>query len=170
MSLYLKSYIKYQDKMKITSKTAVGMVILIMIISSCSTSKSIFESKPRTIQLEDIGSVSESITANGFFSWNCYEFGEYNLNQKPVLLELGYYTFKSDINEEKSGFLLYDGSNQGVMALYSRDGINHKWNWFDDSEGRYVFIIESDGNGLYYNFTGKQEAKPEQIFTCKIRK
>lgn len=53
-------------------------------------------------------------------------------------------------------------------ALYTRQGLNHRWEWNDN----YVFIIEPSGRGYYYDFSNTSEGesvKPRDSFKC-IRK
>ena len=154
---------------------------ILVFAGSCSASKplSVERNEPRTLELEFTGGstmefeLSEGETKNGFTSWNCYDFGTYNFKREAVLLEVGYYINTYSDDNYKMGFLLYDGTNTGISIMYSRQGLNHRWDWpagesFED--GSYSFIMETDGTGLYYDFTIEKEGKPKQIFTCKVRK
>lgn len=66
------------------------------------------------------------------------------------------------------GFVLYEGSNKGELALYNRRGLDHRWDWGPD--GKYSFIIKPDGTGLYYDFntaTNGKKDKADDIYKCR---
>ncbi len=119
----------------------------------------------RTIFLEDEGPVTESEYIS-FETWKCHE--SYSTESNPkTLVEVGF------INEiENLGFILYEGTDSGTVSVYQRRGINHRWDWKDNSEKRnsYAFVIEPDGTGLFYDFSNVdvgESTNARDVFTCK---
>jgi len=99
----------------------------------------------------------------GFVSWTCYDIG----NSDDILVEVGIFGVSS---LEGNGFILYDGTYTGELAVYQREGLDHCWYWGDD--GDYKFKITPDGTAAYYKFSHVPEgegAEPNQIYKCKQR-
>ena len=66
------------------------------------------------------------------------------------------------------GFVLYDGGYSGKYSFHEREGLHHSWTWGDN----YEFVIESDGKGLYYDFSTVPEGEstePRELFKCYKR-
>ena len=63
----------------------------------------------------------------------------------------------------------------GIVAntQYSVQGIDRRWDWGWDTDGRsdYAFVISPDGTGKFYNFGSSNDgtAKPSDFFKCKRR-
>jgi len=75
--------------------------------------------------------------------------------------------FLNKLNEIYGGFIRLAGE-EADAAFYSRQGLNHRWEWDDN----YVFIIEPSGRGYYYDFSNVAEGesvRPSDSFKC-IRK
>ena len=70
------------------------------------------------------------------------------------------------------GFVLYDDTNTGDIALYERRGIRHRWDWSSESSN-YAFTIKSDGTGLFYDFSTANDdgmkSQADDIFKCRRR-
>ncbi|NVK74739.1 MAG: hypothetical protein HWE24_14815 [Oceanospirillaceae bacterium] len=116
----------------------------------------------RVIILDD--NVIEESEEIRFLSWKCRKY-----SSQKVLVELGKVNFLIETENElrdNFGFILFDGSDTGSIAIYRRVGIEHRWDWDD---GKYAFTIKADGTGLYYDFsnseTGREKAK--DVFECK---
>ena len=64
------------------------------------------------------------------------------------------------------GFILFDGTNEGEKTIYSREGLNHRWDW--GSELKYSFIVKPDGTGLYVDFRTAEggSKRPDDIYQC----
>ena len=121
--------------------------------------------EPRTIVLEgeEVKEELKEDETQKFVAWRCSEF----LKDGPTLVEVGYIEFTGGSAPDYSGFILFDGSDSGVLALYRRKGLERVWNW--GPELKYQFNLHSDGNGFYYDFTGTKEGekiKASQLFTC----
>ena len=55
---------------------------------------------------------------------------------------------------------------------FGLDGLDRRWDWTDDpaSGNRdrvYAFIIEIGGDGAYYDFDGRERAKPSSRYKCE---
>lgn len=104
-------------------------------------------------------------------SWCCKDyFGK----SSKVLVEVGYLEFTSPPSGEKSrvGFILFDGTNEGIFASYSRDGLDHRWDWGERGDkNRYTFVVGSDGTGYYYDFSTSTDgtAKPRTLYKAYKR-
>lgn len=115
----------------------------------------------RTITL-DGKSYSENEPGQ-FFSWGCRDY----VYGGRVIIELG--QLNDGWLDGMTGFVLYDGTDAGELAIYQRRGLNHTYSWgnkFSD----YTFIIKPDGTGAYYDFSNTKEGdakKPEDIYKCK---
>jgi hypothetical protein len=121
----------------------------------------------RTIYFEDGSSFTESENLS-FETWKCHEFYSYASNPK-TLVEIGIIKELANL-----GFILYDGTDSGTLTVYSRRGINHRWDWEGDWEGEggynYSFVLQPDGTGLFYDFSNVDEGEStnaRDVFTCK---
>jgi hypothetical protein len=46
------------------------------------------------------------------------------------------------------------GGDEGTEASYSRDGLDHRWDWgWNGRRYDYTFTIAPDGYGYFYDFT-----------------
>ena len=106
-----------------------------------------------------------------FNSWRCYDALDYR-EKKTIVEVFNFYNF--DI--KNTGIILFDGGNSGKVTTYQRNGINHRWNFDLDSDDSYIysFVIKSNGNALYYDFSSKPKnssggktASPSQSFKCR---
>ncbi len=118
-----------------------------------------------------------------FISWKCSDY----ISDGETLVEFGQITMKYDYKSNKEyealdnkdkelandiarqlGFVLYDGTNKGDIAMHNRNGLNHRWDW--GPEGKYSFIIKPDGTGLFYDFTSAEpdeSIKANDVYKCK---
>lgn len=104
------------------------------------------------------------------------EVGQIDINPEVNLNDITVEFEESDKEDlvhllDYLGFILYDGTNEGEMALYKRTGLRHIWTWGDELQ--YSFIIKANGQGLYYDFTSTEEGESkdaDDIFYCKLRK
>lgn len=153
--------------MKTSKRTLIGSA-LIFLIAGCTTLESpSTEPAPskspkhfRTIVLN--GKKFNEEEHGSFEIWECRDFLGRN---KEVLLEVGRF-----INPDLSqyGFILYDGSSSGDLTSYQRKGIDKRWEW-ETTGGRFLFVLEPDGTGQYYDFTGIADGvrkKADDIFRC----
>lgn len=101
----------------------------------------------------------------GFVSWACHDDG----NPKDILVEVGFF----DVSGlEGNGFILFEGGYSGRLAIYERTGIEHRWDWGEDEQHMYAFVIKADGTGLYYDMSGVaagESTKAKDVFVCKKR-
>ena len=89
--------------------------------------------------------------------WDCYDYGyggEY-------LLTIGYIP---ELTEDgfSVGKLFLKGSESPIDTIYSLNGVQHYWNWFGSSslvEQSYQIVIDSDGTGRFWDFTGAEEGE-----------
>lgn len=91
-----------------------------------------------------------------FTSWECEDY----LDGGPTVVEVGFFDYEG----YPIGFVLFDGGDRGSQAWYERAGLEHEWLWDE-----YIFVIETDGTGLYYDFRGVPEGgstKPSAVYEC----
>lgn len=131
-----------------------------VLICSCASTSSATSSGPRTLIIND-REISATETDNGFTSWYCTDW--YDDFRTKVLVEVGYF----DLYGSRFGFVLYDGGYVGELALFSRDGLDYRWQWDD-----YSIIVTNEGTARYYNFRGAEEGesrKPSAVYKAYKR-
>lgn len=107
--------------------------------------------------------ISEDMTDEGFTSWYCLD----SIYSKKLGFEFGYYSIDGDI----FGFVLYDNEDVGECATYSKQGLEHRWDWTGSYGGSYSFVIDPAGYGRYYDFSNVpngESTKPRAVY--KVRK
>ena len=108
--------------------------------------------------------ISEDMTDNGFTSWYCIDS---IYQSKKLGLEFGYYSIDGYI----FGFVLYDNEDVGERTMYSKQGLEHRWDWTGSYGGSYSFVISPEGYGRYYDFTNVpkgESIKPSAVYgVCK---
>ncbi|MCX2982241.1 hypothetical protein EYC98_15370 [Halieaceae bacterium IMCC14734] len=128
-------------------------------------------------------------------SWKCREYGSRD-SKDEVLVEVGRASFASLVKtrdeyqeldesdkdslskilkalEDHTAFVLYDGTNEGELAFYSREGLDQNWYWGslgeEDQKYRYAIVIKPDGKGLYYDFSTAKDGvknRADDVFKC----
>jgi hypothetical protein len=120
----------------------------------------------------DGGVVKEGEDGVGeFTSWECEDFVDGGTN----VVEVGFFDYEGSELEffgredgYTFGFVLFDGRDRGIFAFYERAGLDHEWFW-GPPDGDYLFVIETDGTGLYYDFRGVPEGgstEPSAVYEC----
>ena len=71
----------------------------------------------------------------------------------------------------ESGTIMARGLPE-IETHFGLDGLDRRWDWTDDpaSGNRdrvYAFIIEIGGDGAYYDFDGRERAKPSSRYKCE---
>ncbi len=132
-------------KNKILQKVFIVFIISsIFCFSSClSIPTSATSMGPRTLVLD--GKTISEDKVGGFISWYCTDY----VKDSSVLVEVGYFGAEE---LEGIGFILYDNGYTGNIAHYSRQGLEHRWDWGENAQ--YSFVIKNNNTGLYYDFTG----------------
>ena len=134
-----------------------------LLLSSClqspvhTSTKSDVKIK-RTISIN--GEEFTEIKAGEFITWKCRDYARGD----RTLVEVGHFPDKL---YSSAGFILYDGTNKGVSAIYMRDGLDHRWSW--EGVSTYSFFIRPDGTGLYYDFStaiNGEKSKADAIYKC----
>ena len=85
-------------------------------------------------------------------------------NKKKLLKSLD--KLNNLISKLQLGFIMFDGRKEYSSTFYSKDGIDHRWDW----EDKYTFIIKPDGTGLYYDFTSVKKGestKARDVYKCE---
>ncbi len=139
----------------------IGIVLSVSLVS-CVAPASLTSSGPRTLVVRELQISEEEV--GGFVSWTCQDF----VNRGDIVVEVGYFV---DQSLEEGGFILFDGGHSGEFAVHERTGLEHRWDWVDD-EAVYAFVINTDGSGLYYDFSNVpdgEETKPKAVYICKKR-
>ncbi|ADK81925.1 hypothetical protein [Sediminispirochaeta smaragdinae] len=151
---------------KIIEKITVSFLILILF--SCTSfpalnpPASATQTGPRTIILNGEEISEEDV--GGFISW----YGQDFIEAGPIIVEVGFF---GDPNLEGLGFILYDGGFTGELTYYRRTGLEHRWDW-GPNETDYAFVIQTDGTGLYYDFTKVKKGKSttaSAVYICHKR-
>ncbi|NVK75456.1 MAG: hypothetical protein HWE24_18445 [Oceanospirillaceae bacterium] len=143
--------------MKNTIYKFITYFILPLSIIGCSN-------MPMQISLRTIflnGDEVKEEKVGDFTTWKCRDFSYGG----KILLEVG---FRPGAFSFVSGFILFDGTNQGSVTTYERKGLNHEWNWGKGLP--YKFLIKPDGTGLYYDFSNVEEGesiKANDIYKCQ---
>ena len=110
-------------------------------------------------------SVPEKVTSNvtsksyDWKKWDCYEFFD-----GGYLLSVGYITELPKIDGFSPGKLFLKGSESAIDTVYRLQGVQHYWNWED-----FQIVIDSDGTGRYYDFTGASEGEErtsKELYEC----
>jgi hypothetical protein len=109
-------------------------------------------------------SVPEKVDANNqsydWKKWECYEFGYGG----KYLLTIGYIPELPKIDGFSPGKLFLKDSDSAIDTVYRLNGVQHYWNWDD-----FQIVIDSDGTGRFYDFTGAQEGEERQsreVYEC----
>lgn len=108
--------------------------------------------------------ISEDMTDEGFTSWYCVD----SIYGKKIGLEFGYYSIDGVV----FGFVLYDNEDVGERTIYSKLGLEHRWDWNGPYGGNYAFLISPEGYGRYYDFTDVPDGegtKPRDVYTVRKR-
>ncbi len=91
--------------------------------------------------------------------WRCFDTTDFN--RTSVLLTL--------TRLENGGEVSVAGTTH--TAAFEVQGLNRRWDFGPDDDGRYdyMFLIEPDGTGLYYDFSRSTDgtASPSQRFNCE---
>ena len=135
---------EYNSVMKLI-KTIITLS-LVAVLASCSES------------------VPEKVDANNqsydWKKWDCYEYGYGG----KYLLTIGYIPELPKIDGFAPGKLFLKDSDSVVDTVYRLNGVRHYWNWED-----YQIVIDSDGTGRFYDFTGAEEGEERtsrEVYEC----
>ena len=120
-------------------------LIAIVILTSCSSTA------PQQVKFD-----SESYD---WKKWDCHEYGYGG----KYLLTIGY------IPELKRdgyavGKLFLKDATAPIDTIYKLKGVQHYWNWED-----FQIVIDSDGTGRFYDFTGASEGEErtsKELYEC----
>ena len=112
--------------------------------------------------------------------WECRDYSRGG----PVVLEL--LRADTEISEMKDGardlqydtnlisgvhlgFILLDDRKEHLLAVYTRDGINHRWDWKDNKDNAFAIVIDLDGTGFYYDFSDSKDGRTtsRDMFECE---
>lgn len=118
------------------------------------------EAHSRTIDLN--GQTFSEEEHGSFEIWECYEYFDRN---NKILFEVGRFV-NADLS--RYGFILYDGSSSGDLAIYQQTGLNKRWDW-ETTGGRYAFILKPEGTGLYYDFSNVSDGErinANNVYRC----
>ena len=125
---------------------------LVAILTSCS------ESVPEK--------VTSNVTSESYDwkKWDCYEFGYGG----KYLLTVGYIPeLKTDNFYE--GKLFMKDATSPIDTLYSLRGVQHYFNWLPTDNESYQIVIDSDGTGRFYDFSGAddgEERLSKETYEC----
>ena len=112
----------------------------IVILTSCSSTAPL---------IVEVGSESYD-----WKKWDCYEYGYGG----KYLLSIGYIPELKNDNFYEGKLFLKDTTSP-IDTLYSLKGVQHYFNWFASSDQTYQIVIDSDGTGRFYDFTGAEDGE-----------
>lgn len=138
--------------------------LFFLLFQSCSSTQPAVTTQlsHRTIILNEKKITEDNL--GGFTSWICGDFSK----DGPVRVEVGFFgkpAFKD------AGFILFDGGLTGELTHYRRAGLEHRWDW-GPNKSDYSFVLQTDGTGLYYDFTTVDKGKttkPRSLYKCRKR-
>ena len=133
------------------------MFLITLALFSCES----VPSYTRDRQLNLNGYPFSETDFGGVERWYAVDKYNYDSIVDEVLFQVGYF------RGNHKGFVLYENGTTGDEALFSRQGLNLRWDWGDGY--KYAFIIKPDGTGLYYDFSASKDgtAKPSGIYRVK---
>jgi len=97
--------------------------------------------------------------AKDWIAWQCNDF----VTSWEKILTAGYMP-----NDVSNGTIFL--GDTVINATHTLEGIHHNWYW---NNNRYQIVIESDGTGYYYDFTGTkygQTVKPSEMYSFKKKR
>jgi len=122
--------------------------------------KSIITLSILTILASCSDSVPEKVTSNvtsesyDWKKWDCYEFAQDGM----YLFTIGYIPeLKKDSFYE--GKLFMKDTTLPIDTLYSLRGVQHSFVWLPTDKESYQIVIDSDGIGRFWDFTGAEEGE-----------
>lgn len=151
-------------RMRRAACSVVPILPLIFSQFGCAALPNYAPKWPRTITVGD--QVYEEVAPGDLISWACRDPSD-ELGVGGVLVEPGIFSNESLAG---AGFVLFDGTDVGVVTQYQRKGIHHRWDWGENLE--FAFVIEADGTGLFYDFTVPDDddvegVRAREVFQCK---
>jgi len=125
---------------------------LVAILTSCS------ESVPEK--------VTSNVTSESYDwkKWDCYEFGYGG----KYLLTIGYIPELKNDNFYEGKLFMKDATSP-IDTLYSLRGVQHYFNWLPTDNESYQIVIDSDGTGRFYDFSGAddgEERLSKETYEC----
>ena len=125
---------------------------LVAILTSCS------ESVPEK--------VTSKVTSESYDwkKWDCYEFGYGG----KYLLTIGYIPELKNDNFYEGKLFMKDATSP-IDTLYSLRGVQHYFNWLPTDNESYQIVIDSDGTGRFYDFSGAddgEERLSKETYEC----
>ena len=105
-----------------------------------------------------------------FIQWKCYK-SQWLMKYKELILTVGYFTeFKKFNQNNRIGMLLLNKTKSKKLTVYSKQGVQHYWNWGGTNYNNLQLIIHPSGNGWLYDFENKklnEEQSPKESYDCK---
>ena len=93
--------------------------------------------------------------AKEWIKWDCSDF----VDSWKHILTVGYMP-----NDTSNGTIFI--GDDVINATHSLEGLQHRWDW---GNNKYALIIQSDGTGLSYNFSGAsfgESVKASEVYKC----
>ena len=146
---------------------------LFILLSSCvSTQKnndfSEIETKLRISQ----NKINKNVIEYKFVKWKCYKSHWLN-KYKQLVYTVGYFPEFQKIDQNRIGMSLLNDTKEKKLAMYSRKGVQHYWDWGGEKYNNYQIIIHPSGNGWFYNFENTkpgEQSSPKHTYDCKSSK
>ncbi|MDE0718909.1 MAG: hypothetical protein OXH64_13330 [Rhodospirillaceae bacterium] len=136
----------------------VTLVVAAFLLSSCINNVGDRNSNQiKTNSTEDTKDSGES--------WHCYDYVYYR-NGKVLIRLARIQEFGLDTG---TGKVLVAGET--YYTHFRLQGIDRRWNFGTDY--KYSFIIEPDGTGKYFDFSGLkfgEKTRPRQLYKCEKKR
>ena len=117
--------------------------------------------------------IKDDVIEYKFIQWKCYKSSWLN-KYKELIYVVGYFPeFQKFDKNNRIGMSFLNNSKSKKLAIYSRQGVQHYWDWGGENFNNYRIIIHPSGNGWLYNFENRksnEQKSPKQTYDCKSSK
>ncbi len=114
--------------------------------------------------------VKNDVIEYKFVQWKCYKSHWLN-KYKQLAYTIGYFPeFRKIDQNSKIGMSLLNDTKEKKLAIYSRKGVQHYWDWGGEKYNNYQIIIHPSGNGWFYNFENTksgEQISPKHTYDCQ---
>ena len=147
---------------------------LFLGLSGCITKyeKSISNKTKTHLDLSQ-NKIKDDVIEYKFIQWKCYKSSWLN-KYKELIYVVGYFPeFQKFDKNNRIGMSFLNNTKSKKLAIYSRQGVQHYWDWGGENFNNYRIIIHPSGNGWLYNFENRksnEQKRPNQTYDCKSSK
>ncbi len=113
--------------------------------------------------------INKNVIEYKFVKWKCYK-SHWLIKYKQLVYTVGYFPEFQKIDQNRIGMSLLNDTKEKKLAMYSRKGVQHYWDWGGEKYNNYQIIIHPSGNGWFYNFENTKLgalSSPKHAYDCK---